>query len=133
MRTPPATTADVTVCELATVVAEDPGLKVLLLYLEGIPDPWHLAEAAAVARERGLPVVALKSGRTPAGQVAALSHTGALASEDRVVDAFLAEHGIWRVQDMVRAGRRGGAVPAGLEAEGPAAGGDQQFRALSAC
>ena len=92
---------DVTVCELATVVAEDPGLKVLLLYLEGIPDPWHLAEAAAVARERGLPVVALKSGRTPAGQVAALSHTGALASEDRVVDAFLAEHGIWRVQDMV--------------------------------
>ncbi|WP_088279891.1 acetate--CoA ligase family protein [Ideonella sp. A 288] len=92
---------DVTVCELATVVAEDPGLKLLMLYLEGIPDPWHLAEAAAVARERGLPIVALKSGRTPAGQEAALSHTGALASEDRVVDAFLAEHGIWRVQNMV--------------------------------
>ena len=92
---------DVTVCELATVVAEDPGLKVLLLYLEGIPDPWQLAEAAAVARERGLPIVALKSGRTPAGQEAALSHTGSLASEDRVVDAFLAEHGIWRVQNMV--------------------------------
>ena len=91
---------DVTVCELATVVAEDPGLKLLLLYLEGIPDPWHLAEAAKVARERGLPIVALKSGRTPAGAQAAESHTGALASEDRVVDAFLAEHGIWRVQDM---------------------------------
>jgi acyl-CoA synthetase (NDP forming) len=92
---------DVTVCELATVVAEDPGLKVLLLYLEGIPDPWQLAEAAAVARERGLPIVALKSGRTPAGAQAALSHTGALATEDRVVDAFLAAHGIWRVQNMV--------------------------------
>ena len=26
-------------------VAEDPGLKLLLLYLEGIPDPWNLAEA----------------------------------------------------------------------------------------
>lgn len=92
---------DVTVCELATVVAEDTALKVLLLYLEGIPDPWHLAEAARVARERGLPIVALKSGRTPAGQQAAESHTGALATEDRVVDAFLAEHGIWRVQNMV--------------------------------
>lgn len=91
---------DVTVCELATVVAEDPGLKLLLLYLEGIPDPWHLAEAAEVARGRGLPIVALKSGRTPAGAQAAESHTGALASEDRVVDAFLADHGIWRVQDM---------------------------------
>lgn len=92
---------DVTVCELATVVAEDPGLKLLLLYLEGIPDPWHLAEAAQIARDRGLPIVALKSGRTPAGQQAAESHTGALANEDRVVDAFLAEHGIWRVQNMV--------------------------------
>ena len=92
---------DVTVCELATVVAEDPGLKLLLLYLEGIPDPWHLAEAARVARQRGLPVVALKSGRSAAGQEAASSHTGALANEDRVVDAFFAEHGIWRAQNMV--------------------------------
>ena len=92
---------DVTVCELATVVAEDSGLKLLLLYLEGIPDPWHLAEAAQVARERNLPIVALKAGRTAAGQQAAMSHTGALANEDRVVDAFLAEHGIWRAQSMV--------------------------------
>jgi acyl-CoA synthetase (NDP forming) len=92
---------DVTVCELATVVAEDPGLKLLLLYLEGIPDPWNLAEAARVARDRNLPIVALKSGRSAAGQVAAQSHTGALASEDRAVDAFLADHGIWRAQSMV--------------------------------
>ena len=93
--------SDVTVCELATVVAEDSDLKLLLLYLEGIPDPWHLAEAARVARDRGLPIVALKAGRSPAGQEAAQSHTGALANEDRTVDAFLAEHGIWRVRDMV--------------------------------
>jgi acyl-CoA synthetase (NDP forming) len=92
---------DVTVCELATVVAEDPSLKLLMLYLEGIPDPWNLAEAARVARARNLPIVVLKSGRSAAGQTAAQSHTGALANEDRVVDAFLADHGIWRVQNMV--------------------------------
>ena len=92
---------DVTVCELACVVAEDPGIKLLLLYLEGIPDPWNLAEAARVARERNLPIVALKSGRSAAGQEAAQSHTGALASEDRTVDAFLADHGIWRAESMV--------------------------------
>ena len=91
---------DVTVCELATVVAEDPDLKLLILYLEGIPDPWHLAEAAAIARARKLPVIALKSGRTPAGQMAAMSHTGSLANEDRVVDAFFEEHGIWRAKSM---------------------------------
>ncbi|MGE7413317.1 acetate--CoA ligase family protein [Methylobacterium tarhaniae] len=91
--------ADVTVCELAAAVAADPALKLLLLYLESIPDPHHLAEAAAIARDRGLPIVALKSGRTAAGQAAAQSHTGALANEDRLVDAFLERHGIWRADD----------------------------------
>ncbi len=91
---------DVTACELACAVAEDPDLKLLLLYLEGIPDPWHLAEAARIARERKLPIIALKTGRTASGQLAASSHTGALANEDRVVDAFFEQHGIWRAKDM---------------------------------
>jgi acetate---CoA ligase (ADP-forming) len=90
---------DVSVAELASVVAEDPDLRLLLLYLEGISDTEHLAETARIARERDLPVIALKSGRTAAGQEAARSHTGALANEDRLVDAFLAKHGIWRARD----------------------------------
>ena len=80
---------DVSVAELASVVAEDPELKLLLLYLEAIRDPGPFVETARIARARGLPIVALKSGRTPAGQQAAESHTGALANEDRVVEAFL--------------------------------------------
>lgn len=90
---------DVTVCELAMAVAEDPEVRLLLLYLESIPDPEHLAEAARIARKRGVPVIALKSGRSAAGQAAARSHTGALANEDAVVDAFLEQHGIWRARD----------------------------------
>jgi acyl-CoA synthetase (NDP forming) len=93
--------ADVTVCEFAAAVASDPDLKLLLLYLESIPDPEHLAEAAAIARSRNLPIVALKGGRSAAGQATARSHTGALANEDRVVDAFLEQHGIWRAKDSV--------------------------------
>ncbi|TDR85167.1 acetate--CoA ligase family protein [Enterovirga rhinocerotis] len=91
--------ADVTACELAMAVAADPGVELLLLYLESIRDPHHLAEAARIARKRGVPIVALKSGRTGAGQSAAKSHTGALANEDRVVSAFLEQHGIWRAED----------------------------------
>jgi acyl-CoA synthetase (NDP forming) len=91
--------ADVSVAELASVVAEDPDLKLLLLYLESITDPFFLAETARIAHARNLPVIALKSGRTAAGQEAAKSHTGALANEDRTVDAFLAKHGIWRARD----------------------------------
>jgi acetate---CoA ligase (ADP-forming) len=91
--------SDVSVSELASVVAEDPDLKLLLLYLESISDPFFLAETARIAHARNLPVIALKSGRTAAGQEAAKSHTGALANEDRTVDAFLEKHGIWRARD----------------------------------
>jgi acetate---CoA ligase (ADP-forming) len=91
---------DVTAAELASVVAEEPDLKLLLLYLESVRDAAPLAEMARVAHGRGLPIVALKAGRTPAGQEAARSHTGALANEDRVVGAFFEQHGIWRVRDM---------------------------------
>lgn len=90
---------DVTASELAIAVAQDPGVRLLLLYLESIPDPHHLAAAARAAHGRNLPIIALKPGRTVAGQVAAQSHTGALANEDRVVDAFMQRHGIRRVRD----------------------------------
>lgn len=91
--------ADVTASELALAAAQDPDVRLLLLYLETLSDPDVLARAAAVARARGVPVVAVKAGRSNAGQRAAASHTGAIANEDRAVDAFLARHGIWRVDD----------------------------------
>jgi acetate---CoA ligase (ADP-forming) len=92
--------ADITVGELAVAVAEDPEVKLLLLYLESIPEKKYLEELAAVALHRDLPIIALKSGRSEAGRAAAQSHTGALANEDRVVDAFFEHHGIWRAPDM---------------------------------
>src|ERR1700722_18072688 len=92
--------ADITVGELAVAVAEDPEVKLLLLYLESIPETKYLEELAAVALDRDLPIIALKSGRSEAGRQAAQSHTGALANEDRVVDAFFEHHGIWRAPDM---------------------------------
>ncbi|WP_455287206.1 acetate--CoA ligase family protein [Cupriavidus necator] len=91
--------ADITVSELALAVAHDPDVKLILLYLESLSDPHVLAEAARVARARNVPVVAVKAGRSQDGQRAAASHTGAIANEDRAVDAFLARHGIWRVDD----------------------------------
>ena len=98
--------ADVTVADLAAAVVDDPGVRLLLLYMESIKVPGRLAEAAERARERDLPIVALKAGRTARGQKAAASHTGALATEDRVVDAFLERHAIWRAttpQELVAA------------------------------
>ncbi len=92
--------ADVTLSELALAVVEDEAVRLLLLYIESIQDAPMLARVAAAARERDVPIVAVKTGRTASGQAAARSHTGALANEDRVVDAFFREHGIWRVDDV---------------------------------
>jgi acyl-CoA synthetase (NDP forming) len=91
--------ADVTVADLAAAVVADAGVRLVLLYMEAIKDPATLAAAAGEARRRRLPIVALKAGRTASGQKAASTHTGALASEDRVVDAFFEHHGIWRATD----------------------------------
>lgn len=91
--------ADVSVADLAEAVVADEGVRLVLLYLESVKNPERLAAAAAAARRRKLPIVALKAGRTASGQKAASSHTGALASEDRVVDAFFERHGIWRAAD----------------------------------
>ena len=91
--------ADITVADLAAHIAQDSEVKLLLLYLETINNPVMLAEAATIARDRDLPILAIKSGRTRSGQRAASSHTGAMATEDRIVDAFLRHHGIWRASD----------------------------------
>jgi len=92
--------AEVNVLEMATAAISDPGIKLLLLYLEGIPRADLLATLAETAHRNGVKVVALKSGRTAAGQRAAASHTGALANEDKVVDAALRRVGIWRAQNI---------------------------------
>jgi acyl-CoA synthetase (NDP forming) len=91
--------ADVSVADLAWAVAHDPDVKLLLLYLENIANPGLLARTAEYARSRDLPIVAIKAGHSVSGQRAATSHTGSLANEDRVVDAFLRHHGIYRVRD----------------------------------
>lgn len=99
--------ADITVAELANAVLNDPEVHIVLLYLESLQDVHMLAEAATLARARarGVPLIAVKSGRSEAGARAAASHTGAMANEDRVVDAYFEHHGILRARDphdMVR-------------------------------
>jgi acyl-CoA synthetase (NDP forming) len=98
--------ADVNVGDFAEAVLQDDKVELVLLYLESIADASSLARAAVLAKERSVPVVVLKSGRSPQGQMAAHSHTGALANEDRLVSAFFEQCGFWRARDadeLVRA------------------------------
>jgi acyl-CoA synthetase (NDP forming) len=92
--------ADLGVGELVALLAEDPETRVILLFLETIRDSAQLAAAARKAHAAGKPVVAYKLGRSALGERLARSHTGALAGEDRTLDAFFRDCGILRV-DML--------------------------------
>ncbi|MEJ0045095.1 MAG: acetate--CoA ligase family protein [Rhodospirillales bacterium] len=81
-------------------VLGDPRVTAIGLHLEGLNDPPALAAAAARARAQGVPIVALKTGRSEAGARMALSHTASLGSADAVVDAFFRRIGIARVDTI---------------------------------
>ncbi|HEX5091789.1 MAG TPA: acetate--CoA ligase family protein [Burkholderiales bacterium] len=89
--------ADLSAGELAELLVDDPQTHAILLFLETVRDPDRLARAARRAFEAGKPVIAYKLGRSAAGVELARSHTGALAGDDRAVDAFLRAHGVLRV------------------------------------
>ncbi|HYB70233.1 MAG TPA: acetate--CoA ligase family protein [Candidatus Bathyarchaeia archaeon] len=84
---------------LAEIVRDD-RVRVVAVFLETIRDPAGFLEAAAEARTRGKPVIALKVGRTEGGRAAVAAHTGALSGEDAVYDAFFERHGVVRVRDL---------------------------------
>ncbi|WP_455599533.1 acetate--CoA ligase family protein [Cloacibacillus sp.] len=91
---------DLTVLELLRFLKEDDETKVIALYLESIPTGRKFMEAV---REVSAvkPVVIVKSGRSNAGQRAAMSHTGSMAGADTVCDAALRQCGAIRAETLV--------------------------------
>lgn len=92
--------SDVSVGELIDLLVDDPHTETILLFLETIRDARAFANATRRAFAEGKPVVAYKLGRSPIGEALAVSHTGALAGADDVIDAFFKRHGVLRV-DML--------------------------------
>jgi acetyl-CoA synthetase len=86
--------------DLIEILCEDPRVTAFGLYLEGVKDAAALARAADRARLAGKPIAIIKSGRTAAAARTAHSHTGALAGEDSVFDAFCRQAGIARCDTL---------------------------------
>ncbi|MGU3498686.1 acetate--CoA ligase family protein [Mycobacterium sp. C31M] len=78
----------------------DDQTRVIALFLEEISDAAAFADAARRAAEAGKPIVALKAGSSPLGQEIALAHTGAIAGDDAVVNAFLEANAVVRVRSL---------------------------------
>ncbi len=91
--------ADVNEVDLLEAWGEDPASRVILIYVEGLPDGQKFIEVARkVTRHK--PVVAIKSGVTAAGSRAVSSHTGSLAGSEVAYKAAFRQAGVIRATSM---------------------------------
>lgn len=94
--------ADVSSNDLLRHWEHDERTSMVLLYIESFGNPRKFSRIARrVARTK--PIVAVKSGRSPAGARATSSHTGALlAASDVTVDALFRQSGVIRTDTLAQ-------------------------------
>jgi acetyl-CoA synthetase len=121
--------------DLIEILCDDPRVTAFGLYLEGIKDAAAFARAADRARAAGKPIAVVKSGRTAAAARTAHSHTGALAGEDSVFEAFCRQAGLARCDTLgslcetLKLLHAGGALPGKKILVLGASGGDMAMTA----
>lgn len=94
--------AQVGVIDFLEFYADDPATDVALAYVEGIGDGRAFAARLRAVAER-IPVVLLKGGASASGARAAASHTGSLATDDRVFDGMCRQAGVVRAATLEEA------------------------------
>jgi acetyl coenzyme A synthetase (ADP forming)-like protein len=91
--------ADVSSNDLLEYWEDDPETDLILLYLESFGNPRKFARLARrIARKK--PILAMKGGRTSAGQRAAGSHTAALAGSTAAVQALFRQAGVIQADSL---------------------------------
>jgi len=91
---------DVDIAQVLDFLAHDARTQSIVVYMEGIFNARRFMSAlrsAAIAK----PVVVLKSGRKPAGNEAAQTHSGTIVGSDDVFDSALRRAGAVRVRSFV--------------------------------
>ena len=91
---------DLSLGELCEATLDDPLVTSYALFLESIRHGQALQRFARAAADRSKPIVAYKLGRSTQGAELSQSHTGAIAGEDGVADAFLKDIGVARVETL---------------------------------
>ncbi|OAE11518.1 acyl-CoA synthetase [Pseudomonas simiae] len=93
--------AQLGVAELMDVLLDEPRVTAIGLHLEGLKNVPDFARAAHKALEKGIPIIALKTGVSPLGAELALSHTSSLSGSDALYDSLFARLGVIRVSGPV--------------------------------
>ena len=86
--------------EMLDALLDDERVSAIGLHIEGIDDIERFSKAALRALDKGVPIVAIKTGRSEAGAALTMSHTSSLAGSDVLFDAFFKRYGIGRTKDV---------------------------------
>ncbi len=92
--------AVLTSLDVLEYLIEDDETRSIALFLETVREPARFMDLARRAMDAGKPVVAFKAGRSEEGARSAMAHTGAMATNDAVVDAAFRQCGIVRVESV---------------------------------
>ena len=90
----------VTMDEYLDFVLDLPETRVVGLFVETARNPAGFQAALEKAVHRGIPVVALKVGRTEKSARLAVSHSGAMAGDDATYEALFDRYGVQRARDQ---------------------------------
>jgi acetyl coenzyme A synthetase (ADP forming)-like protein len=85
--------------DLLTYFEQDDNTQVIAMHCEDLKDGRVFAEVASRVSKKK-PIVMLKAGRTALGARAAVSHTGALAGNDKIYDDVLRQCGVVRAKSL---------------------------------
>ncbi|MFF9509840.1 acetate--CoA ligase family protein [Streptomyces sp. NPDC014724] len=97
---PTGNEADLETADFISYFSQRPEVGAIACYVEGLKDGRSFLLAADRAARAGVPVVAVKVGRTETGARMAASHTGKLTGADQVVDAAMRQFGVIRVDGL---------------------------------
>jgi len=89
---------DLDATELLDYYADDPGVKVVATYVEGVHDGRAFMKAVEKCIKNRKPVVVLKGGMTKGGSGASASHTGSLAGSAEVWKSLFKQTGAIEVE-----------------------------------
>ena len=95
--------AVLTLADLFDYVLDDPRVTAVNLYFEGFRDVAKLSAAALKAARKGIPVVAVKGGRSRSGGRATQTHTASLAGDAAVASALFERLGFVEAESTAAA------------------------------
>lgn len=108
--------ANVGVADYLDFCVNDDNVNVILMFLETIRDPVRFAQAVMRARQQNKPIALVKVGRSETASRMVSAHTGSLAGEDSLYEAFFRRLGILRVPDLDALIEAGALLSSGMQA-----------------